>query len=132
MTEPVTVGIQNNKFVIDGTTVKAMTLYRATTGNGAATLHDETDNNYQVPVGKKFIILKIMLQQAGAEDRGEFWNSALIDSQTGFRFAYMNTIASGQLLFDVYYEIGAGRYITYWKNAGGNCTTLVTGVEVDV
>ena len=38
MTEPVTVGIQNNKFVIDGTTVKAMTLYRATTGNGGCNI----------------------------------------------------------------------------------------------
>jgi hypothetical protein len=63
MTEPLTIGIGSNKWVKDANT-KMITLH-SPSYSGTLSLHDDTGVDYQVPVGKKLVILSIRAAGGG-------------------------------------------------------------------
>jgi hypothetical protein len=155
MTEPVTIGIGATKWVKDSNT-KMMTLNMPST-TGTLSLHDDTGVDYQVPVGKKFIILKILTgggwaagytPDSSREDQfvGRVYTNTTTDSTTGAVLVFQNNGGQNKHFkpnsttaisatnsasdFEVYLEVAAGKYIV------GNTTSYVsinvTGVETDV
>ena len=150
MTEPVIIGSNAVKFVPSATTFMK-TLTFPTPNSGTLTLHDEDDVDYQVPIGKKFIILKIMSSNGyNATTNTNFsiqiWKNTIIDSTVGgTSFYYRNggqgkiialgvtyTISAGGAIGndEVFYTIPSGSYVN--AVLGANIGLQVLGVECDV
>ena len=150
MTEPVIIGSGAVKFVPNATTFMK-TLTFPTPNSGTRTLHDEDDVDYQVPIGKKFIILKIMSSNGynGIADTNfsiQIWKNTIIDSIVGgTRFYFRNggqgsvspfgtpyTISAGGAIGndEVFYTIPSGSYVN--AVLGANIGLQVIGVECDV
>jgi hypothetical protein len=153
MAEPLTIGIGSNKWVKDANT-KMMTLHGASS-SGTLSMHDDTGVDYQVPVGKKFIILSIQSHSGGQYSTGgstTALTSTTISKSTVTDTAgtpvytvqslIMRTANSGQGMaysqpsrnVETYIEIPASNYIVsgnpayvYYGHQIG-----ITGVETDV
>ena len=150
MTEPIIIGIESIKFLPSATTFMK-NLFYPTPFNGTLTLHDENDVNYQVPVGKKYIILKVSGGgQIGALNTNltvsvNIWKNNLVDSVVGATQIYRrvsgvsmsspggtpNGISQADLPLNdlVYLTIAAGQYINV---VSGTTGLQVLGVECNV
>jgi hypothetical protein len=153
MTEPVTIGIGSNKWVKEAAT-KMMTLYFPAS-SGTLSLHDNTGTDYQVPVGKKFVILKV-LTSGGSNWQGnigttygyyELWDSTVADTASGniilinttainrdyYGGSYMSTVESGfNNDIDTFIEVAATKFITPASNSVVGLSITITGIETDV
>ena len=140
VSEPVIVGWAQNKFIKDST-VKVLSLFLPNgflNDNNYESYHTpETDTDYQVPVGKKFIILQVMMVSASSTTaQGDIYlgYSTTVDSATGFNLIarYTQSINAGlpAVTYEPYLEIAAGNYITGRGNAN-SYNVMLNGVEVD-
>jgi hypothetical protein len=132
MTDPVTIGFGVNKWVKDSDT-KMKTLYYMNYGGVSAyTLHDsETGADYQVPTGKKFIILGIVINsdKTSGYDTA-LWESSSINSSTGTKiseFVAMDMGSGGTI--NTYIEIATSKYINYYTSTG--ISIHVIGIETN-
>ena len=139
-TEPVVVGWAQNKFVKDST-VKPLSLFLPNgflNDNNYESYHTpESDTNYLIPVGKKYIILQVcMVSASSVTAQGDIYlgYSTTVDSATGFNLIgrYTQTCAVGApaITFEPYIEVPAGNYITGRGNAN-SYNVMLNGVEVD-
>jgi type 1 fimbria pilin len=143
MTEPVTVGIGATKWVKDSNT-KMITLH-ASTEAGTGSFHDDSDTDYQVPSGKKFIILEVSCSATYAGDGQrsvQIQKSSTTDTagtvvlkNIGTSYKYQSSSYSSmsehQLVPNIqtYIEIPAGNFII---GVTSNAYANITGVETDV
>lgn len=147
MTEPVVIGFGTCKWVKDANTQMKTIMFPA--GSGTFSCHDTaTGANYQVPVGKKFIILNIATGQ-GRPNIVQTNSTAVyygpnVDSITGatkvsdnvsaqshynFAAAVANGATQAQNM-PVYTEVSAGNYITIVGSLSSSC--LILGIETNV
>ncbi len=135
MAEPVVIGYGQNKWVNDATS-KAMGLF-AYNLSSIESMHDDNNANYQVPVGKKFIVLSITVhpKESTAGLGGVLLaQHNVADAAGGTRFYGVTTSTrTNSITTDMpyYATIDAGNYINCQAtNAGVNVS--IFGVEVDV
>jgi len=153
MTEPVTIGIGATKWVKDSNT-KMMSLSFPSTGSAVLTCHDDTDTDYQVPVGKKFVILMINTSGHSLNTSANttsssasyyLWKGTTIDSATGINIwrngaCFTRRYSSGigessnapSPANEVYFEISAGNYLTFNSSNSVGTGLNITGIETDV
>ncbi len=111
-------------------------LYQRLGGQGTKTLHDGANNNYQIPVGKKFIGNYLYVQAPeGGNTEFLLYDSASTDSATGTQliadgFRLLNS-AQTSCEFPVYFEVAAGRYINYREADAGTSSVTLIGVLTD-
>jgi hypothetical protein len=156
LTEPIIIGTAGVKFVKDANT-KMMTLNKPTTSGTTESLHTSLGVDYQVPVGKKFIILKIFtgggfngsVTAAGSRDYefiARLYTNTITDSTVGavltftqnggiekYQQAALYTsmaATSSNVTADVYIEVAAGDFII--ANITSNLSVNVSGIETDV
>ena len=141
MTEPVTIGFGANKWVKDSNT-KMITLYAALP-QGVYSFHEAgTNTDYQVPVGKKFILLNVDCGvgrvSANVNIYMDFYKGTTADSLTGATFiarARAGVNDSGQAgihnqNMPTYVEIEAGNYIQ--QSFESHAIATLIGIETDV
>ena len=137
MTEPVTIGFGEVKWLKDSVT-KMVTLSRPSSSSGTVSMHDDTATDYQVPTGKKFIIIRVDHgdSYSGAECFAYLYKSTTADSATGTLIKQDSdwndsNARSTKNAIPTYIEVEAGNYINSYNNQGVNyCNVL--GVETDV
>jgi hypothetical protein len=152
MVEPVVIGIEGNKWIND-TATKMITLHFPSS-SGTFSLHDDTDTDYQVPVGKKFVILKV-LTSGGSNYSGNaavtqgYFNLYITpntDSNVGGTIVLKNstsmnrhnwgnvtTVDSGfNPDIDTFIEVSATKFITPVSSGVNGLSITITGVETDV
>jgi len=152
MTDPVTIGIGATKWVKDSNT-KMLTIHKPSNNASPESLHTSSGTDYQVPVGKKFIILRIMISDSYASlgnSTGSlstqyqspiYYNTTtdsvsgatkIYSSNGGFSKNYDSTSirASDKVVDDVYIEIAAGNYII--SDPTQSNAVNITGIETDV
>ena len=111
-------------------------LYQRLGGSGTKTLHDGANNNYQIPVGKKYIGNYIYVQAPeGGNSEFNLYDSASTDSATGTTliadgFRLLNS-ATTVCEFPVFFEVSAGRYINYKEGDAGSSAITLIGVLTD-
>jgi len=130
MVEPVTIGIDNNKWLKDSDT-KLITLSTAELDQyNEKSMHDESDSDYLVPVGKQFIILKMQMNnQAKSKLVQELYFHTVADAAGGTRFVYVATSDTECILnWKTYLTIPASNYV----NIKGLCAMSFTGIETTV
>ena len=153
MTEPITIGIGANKWVKESAT-KMMTLHFPSS-SGTYTLHDNTNTDYQIPVGKKFVILKVLTSggsnwqgnQGATQGYFNLWDSTVADTASGniilnnttainrdyFGGSYMSTVESGfNNDIDTFIEVSATKFITGASSGVVGLSITITGIETDV
>jgi len=128
MVEPVTIGVGCNKWLKDADT-RMVQLYTQDYNNNWFSLHETTGGgDYQVPVGKKFIILSVTAMLVGTATVLDFTQHTVINSAGGtqiFAF-YGGDTAQGQ--FECYATVDAGNYI----NVQGRSPLILIGIETTV
>jgi hypothetical protein len=141
MTDPVTIGWNSNKWVKDGNT-KMVTLYTPFP-QATYSMHDSaTSANYQVPVGKKFILLNISCSVgrngSNVNMYMEFYRNTIPDSLTGASMvaqSYAGVNSQGQAGIQnqnmpTFIEFAAGEYVTSKFEYHGVATAI--GIETNV
>lgn len=132
MTEPIVIGIGQNKWVQDANT-KAMGLFAYSLSSIQA-LVDDNNNSYQVPVNKKFIVLRIDVIPRD-DSAGVILSQDPVAGVSGTMFYGYNDNGTGttgdvnHVSVDYYATIDAGNYINAQMISYGNCS--VFGVETD-
>ncbi len=132
MAEPVVIGYGQNKWVNDANT-KAMGLFAYSLSSIEA-LKDDNNNDYQVPAGKKFIVLRIDVIPRD-DSSGVILTQDSSAGVSGTRFYGYNDNGGGStpttpVSIDYYATIDAGNYINAQMISYGNCS--IFGVETDV
>ena len=132
MTEPIVIGLNENKWLQDATT-KMITLGFSTISGSSITdtLNDlSLGTAYQIPAGKKLIILNISVQSwSNANLTRELWISPTVNSRTGIMI--FNTVYSHEFhkSTPVYIEAAASQYINFYCNAGDTMEIYLTCIE---
>ena len=153
MVEPVVIGIEGNKWIKESAT-KMITLHFPSS-SGTFSFHDNTNVDYQIPVGKKFVILKV-LTSGGSNWQGNqgvsqgyfnLWDSTVADTASGniilnnttainrdyFGGSYMSTVESGfNNDIDTFIEVSATKFITAASSGVTGLSITITGIETDV
>ena len=127
MTSPITIGVGCNKWLKDADT-KMVQLYTQDYNNNWFTLHDDNDVDYQVPVGKQYIILQVTSMLVGTATALAVTQHNVINSAGGtqlFAF-YGGDTAQGQ--FHCYATVDAGMYV----NVQGRSPLVMLGIETTV
>ncbi len=139
MTEPVVIGAHQCKWVKDTDTIMK-TLYLPTEEPTGYYALVDSDNNsaYEVPTGKKFIILKLFVSYDNVNGGGanqEIWKHTSAGSAGGTRIWKLMmsdgtsaTNTTQDVYNDVYIEIAAGNYINF-DMAKTRAGCVVMGVE---
>ncbi len=135
MTDAVLLGISNNKFIKE-TSSKAMSLFcpNGFLNAGYESLHDQTDSNYLIPIGKKFVILNVTIvgaSNATGQVNTFMGYSTTVDSATGLtKVSHWQSITTFPYSYETYIEIPAGNYITCFGGSN-SANIMVFGVEID-
>ena len=139
MAEPVTIGIGANKWVKDSNT-KMITLNRTSSAGAAAMKLDGV--NYQVPTGKKFVILSVSTggwqQYAGLVGATIYKGSTAGATTTELvsvvsswsNHTYDISAGNGGNNIQCYIEVEAGQFVNA-SNLSTGGSAVVTGVETD-
>jgi len=137
MTEPALLGLNQFKFIKETNTV-AKTLYRSTDSSGVLVMEYDAAA-YQVPVGKKFIILQstTIISGTGASYQDIWYFEHTVPNAAGgtekLHYYTPMVVGDGGALiykFDVYIEIAAGNYIN--SNHSSNLVReIMLGIECD-
>jgi len=131
MSEPITIGYGTNKWIKDASN-KMIGLYHNYVGNGFQALNlNFTAVPYQVPVGKKLIVLNIRTSYSDFD----FYINGTIGGTTGGKRFHTGSGsgsygAMSHTNWDCYMEVPAGNYINTYITSNSNGITLI-GVEVD-
>jgi hypothetical protein len=134
MAEPVLLGISNTKFIKDATT-KAKSLFcpNGFLNGNYETMHDET-GDYQVGVGKKFVITNITIvgaSNATGQKNSQINYHNVVDTSGGTKLAQWQSITTFPYSYETYIEIPAGNYVNAFGEAN-SINIMVYGVELDV
>jgi hypothetical protein len=139
MTEPVIVGMHACKWVKDATTQMLSLHLNTNEPAGTYSLQNDTDGtDYQIPVGKKFIVLQLLL---GSQGGGTPSNNTMSLFQHNVQNAAGGTEvtkmviteheANETIVINMYAELTAGNYLNLTSSsARSNCALI--GVECDV
>ena len=135
MAAPILIGVEQNKFIKDSNTkMKTLFVNNGYLDNNYLSGRDETNTDYQVPVGKKFVILEISFVGAGSGTGALQWHigySTTANSGTGYNiFMHMQCLQTQPFTIRPYSEIAAGNYITFYGQAN-SFAPILTGVELD-
>ena len=100
------------------------------------TMFDQTQTQYQVPVGRKFIPLTAtIIHNQQAASNAYLLHNGTIDSDVGatyFAFSDGAKIDTSVVVtVPLYAEIAAGEYVSAKEAGGSEFTFLVQGVETD-
>jgi hypothetical protein len=140
MVEPNVVGHNTAKWLFDSTTMEMMSLAKdpASSTIGSLNTSDGTYVRYQVPVGRKFILLNYTAVSNQASGTGtseiEIWTTPGSDNTAGGnQVSYFSLGNSGvstnmQINQDCYIEFAAGQYITI-DCITGQCSFNAVGME---
>lgn len=140
MTEPIILGLHNCKWINDANT-KMITLNRTTSSGAAAMKLDGVD--YQVPAGKKFVILSVSCggwqQYAGVvgstiykgASAGATTTELVSVSSSWSNHTYDISAGNGGNNIQCYIEVEAGQYVNA-SNLSTAGSAVVTGVETNV
>ena len=148
MAEPVVIGVGACKWIKEPNT-KMMTIhYPSTSPTSTLSAHNDSGVDYQVPVGKKFVILRINDTVGTSRNNAicYIWKNTTTDSTvggtqisigTGSVPNYNASIAGTASVFypkDVYIEIPAGNYIVVETSTtqGNVASATIVGIETDV
>ena len=131
MVEPIVIGIGSNKWLKDANT-KLITIRspKDMQQYSYRTFHDEEENEYVVPSGKKFIILQIGIngEVAGNDNLIKHHTGSYLtgDEDEGTMFWFvMDRGTTHRETLNVYLTIPAGHYI----NQKGKARLTFTGIE---
>lgn len=98
--------------------------------------HDTSNSNYQVPVGRKYVIHSIVFLPSGAgAPQLRLWVGSTVDSSAGATqvlqdFEYKLTNDSSAVYIPCYIEVAAGNYVNpEATNSGEKINVIVNGVE---
>jgi len=132
MTDFVVTG-DSNKIPVDAT-IKNVNLHKDpdnTTGWTATQTAGETQRTaYIVPVGKKFIALKVFGANKGVDQDWQFGYSTTTDWTVGNKyFMLLNVVEDNYFNFDCYWEVPAGNYLNIYVSTSGTCN--IYGIEMD-
>jgi hypothetical protein len=126
MTDPVTIGIGANKWIKDANT-KMVTISSAYNVSGYYSLRIAgTSTPYQIPVGKKFVLLYIDTSKT----LGTLKKHTVINSTGGTMLINKYASTSNPYTSFCYVEIEAGNYINIYHTGNDEC--VLVGVETDV
>lgn len=130
MTDPVTIGFSQNKWIKDSDT-KALSM-STDPDQGTSSFRNMIDNSdYEVPTGKKFVILKIGITFGyNTARRFEIWISTSANSASGTQILYAKNEAQISE-WETYVEISAGKFINYYNEASDWNTCIISGIETD-
>jgi hypothetical protein len=137
MAEPVVIGNEQNKFIKD-TNTKALTLYNTTfEPNNTYTAMQENAANYQVPVGKKFVVLRIKIYGSNtAFGNVHLYEHSSASTSGGSSKFYTQNATDANAKFNMidvpnaYIEFATGNYINFFfSEARAIC--IIYGVELD-
>ena len=138
MTEPLVIGFGVNKWIKDSDT-RLINLYGHTYGTSAPSSLNEinsagtTSTAYQVPTGKKLIILAMFVntKQAYNSFGSQTYYSSSTSGGSGHTIGdfYWNQPSSASGMIECYIELPAGRYIsvTTYKTSPGR----IIGIETN-
>lgn len=141
MTEPVTIGVGANKWVKDSNT-RMVTLYSALPQSVYSFHEAGTSTDYQVPVGKKFILLNCDVGVGRVSSNTniymDFYKGTIPDSLSGAfliaraRAGVNDTGQAGihNQNMPTYVEIEAGNYIT--QSFEYHAIATIIGIETNV
>jgi len=128
MVDLVTFTSQNEKYLNDANT-EFKTLSNPDWNNNWITCHDVTNTDYQVPVGKKFIVLDMWFNRMSATVADFYITSHnVVDSSGGTRVIYWGSGDVGAFHFSCNFEIPAG----YYLNVRGRFACVISGIETSV
>jgi|TARA_R110000824_G_C15092272_1_gene665467 hypothetical protein len=134
MADPVVVGYEGQKFIID-TNTRALGLYRPNyAGAGSFWSARETggdgDAAYVVPASKKFCLLQHNWTCIGAEGQIFIYDHDTADSSGGTQVWQGSGVLDLQCSTPYYREFAAGQYINM-KSDATNLNWTLFGVETD-
>ena len=131
MVDPVTIGVGCNKWLKDADT-RMVQLYTQDYNNNWFTLHDDDGGDYQVPVGKQYIILQVTSMLIGTATTLAITQHNVINSAGGIQlFAFYGTGGAASLSLgkiDCYATVDAGMYV----NCLGRSPLVMLGIETTV
>ncbi len=138
MTEPIVIGVGQNKWIKDANT-RMYSFYALANAGGTYDAFKDKGTDYIVPVGKKFIILNHSSTpyNTATTVSAEF---TLYEHTTpsvvgGIKLqTNMGALGEGNvgLSVDMYIEVPAGKYINLRNGGTGIAYDTITGVETDV
>lgn len=133
MAEPVVIGFEQNKFIKDSNSKLITLIENSFIASYRALEVAETNTDYQVPAGKKFIILSVSMSSEGSTNsKNKFFAHNVANAAGGTEVLHMNLAGVGQIqTFPTYITIDAGDYINVYPDTNG-CSYNVVGVELDV
>ena len=127
MGEPVVIGNDQIKFVKDANS-KQMTLWTKDTSYMSA---ESGAGTYQVPLGKKFIILQVrVMRQQTHLNTPIIFETASSGAATGTIIFNAPVIDDTLMIYNTYIEVGAGQFFGNWGLT--NISMVIYGVELDV
>ena len=143
MTEPATLGT-HAKWLKDANT-KMISLYNEESVTTHTALKEcSTNTNYQVPVGKKFVLLNLVARGIKGHQSIRVFSHSSPSTSGGTQVFTANNggglLLTGynesqiyQLEFNLYIDgFGAGQYVNTQHTATGLLGFAVTGIETDV
>ena len=99
-------------------------------GAGTKSLHDYTDTNYQVPVGKKFLIHSVFwINSEATAGNMKISQGAVLDT-LGTVMHNLRYTGNSNGNFSLFAPVSAGNYITCSGSAGHQAISI-TGVLTD-
>jgi len=135
LTEPVLIGMFNCKWIKEASN-RMLTLSRSNDTSGAVNMCENPTSAYQVPVGKKFILLQYSHSghSTVTYDHGNLWESAVSGTAAGtrkLRYNYDNNGGGvGLNTINTYIEFAAGMYLVSEHGVAGYIDNGI-GVECD-
>jgi len=127
MAEPVVIGNETIKFVKDANT-KQMTLWTTNVSYQSAL---DRNGAYQVPVGKKFIILQVRVtRQSTNMSTPIIFETASSGAAVGTIIFNAPTVTDTMMVYNTYLEVAAGQFFGNWGLT--NIGMIIYGVECDV
>ncbi|MDG2267013.1 MAG: hypothetical protein P8L91_08530 [Candidatus Marinimicrobia bacterium] len=134
MTEPVIIGINQNKWVKNAST-RMINLSRKDDAIGAKNCNEVIGTDYSVPAGKKLTILQIFVagSSAASYDHANIYASLISDNASGniiMRYL-MSTLQNSHQTMNVNLEFTAGQFVVASHGQSGYIENMI-GVECDV
>ena len=125
MVDPVTIGFGTNKWLKDSDT-NFISLFRPSTATGTRTMHEDTNIDYIVPAGKKYIILGIGFDVTEIE----IYYDPVVD--TPGTMVWGQEVQSFKPNAVVWIEIPAGNYVNVMCAAPAQAKGTLWGIETTV
>ncbi len=99
-------------------------------GAGTKTLHDYTNTNYQVPVGKKFLIHSVFWSASDTSAGNITISQGAVIDTMGTTIQDLRYPGESNGNFSLFAPVSAGNYITC-QGSAGHMSISITGVLTD-